>query len=382
MQCSNRLRRAVTATTLLAATLAAAAGCARDRDRGEAKPASAPPPVPKQPARVAAGDDDLRVMLAEVAAAKACTLIKGQFRGLRDPKRPGVATGVLWIHGCRITQHGTDVDFQLEGDGWQWAEDRQQKAGATFAVHQYVRFAVQATIPGSLDTAYDQKSHVASIWFTPKQLPEVHFTPVGGVAVDEQGAWSSVVGALGSVFSSSPDEQAEDQAQHQGKDEFRKQFADGLSVTIDLCSGLSRFNLGRPAKGKMVAADVGETHKVPIELHSGGLLVFGPLLAEKGLTVSFRPRAGAFRAELVCHERGEALAKAFAEGAPLPATQPLAAKTVRGETTLRLRSAACPIAVVTRPLGDLPAETPVVFDWQRPSAEAAQATGGPLIRCE
>src|SRR4051812_14360538 len=81
-----------------------------------------PPPPAHAPMRGATGDADLRVMLAEVAAAKACTLVKGQFRALRAPDRRDVATGILWIRTCRITNDGTQVTFHLGASGWQWAQ--------------------------------------------------------------------------------------------------------------------------------------------------------------------------------------------------------------------------------------------------------------------
>src|SRR5262245_41943667 len=77
-----------------------------------------PPPAiapAKPPIRGAVGDSDLRVMLAELAAAKACAMVKNQFRALRDPERPAVATGILWIRDCEITSRGTAVTFRLSG---------------------------------------------------------------------------------------------------------------------------------------------------------------------------------------------------------------------------------------------------------------------------
>src|SRR5262249_39906609 len=74
----------------------------------------APPPPPaattaRPPLRDAAGDAALRVMLAELASRKACSLIQGQFRPLRDPQRHDVVTGTLWIRSCQITNRGAHV---------------------------------------------------------------------------------------------------------------------------------------------------------------------------------------------------------------------------------------------------------------------------------
>jgi len=38
--------------------------------------------------------------------------------------------------------------------------------------------------------------------------PEVKFTAIGNVDVDRQGVWSSVVGALGTAFATSPEDAA------------------------------------------------------------------------------------------------------------------------------------------------------------------------------
>jgi hypothetical protein len=144
------------------------------------KEAEPPPPLPPpaKPARGAVGDRDLRVMLAEVASAKACEMMRGQLRGLRAEQDHDLTTGTLWIRDCNITNDGTNVTFHLAGHGWQWSEKTEKKAGGKFVQRGYVKFAVDATIHGSLDIAYDTKDHIVSLWFTPKQTPEIKFTTV------------------------------------------------------------------------------------------------------------------------------------------------------------------------------------------------------------
>jgi hypothetical protein len=345
--------------------------CGRER---QAEPPP-PPPAPKAvaPTRGAAGDRDLRVMLAELASAKACEMIRGQFRGLRAPDRPELVTGVLWIRGCKIENDDTRVTFRLTGNGWQWAEETKHQAGGEFAVRQYVRFAVDATIPGALDVAYARDRHVVSLWFTPEHI-DVKFTPVGGVSVDEKGLWSSVIGTMGEVFASSPDEKAEEQAKSEGTRQFKNELADGLSVTVQLCSGLVRFNLGRPPKGEMVAPDVGETHKVPVELQPGGVMIFGPHLVGHKLTADVDTR-GPVRVALACHDQAEAAAAAFLEGRE-PAVRVLASAVVNGHGRLRIPRQECPVSLIARAVAG-----PATFDWRRPPAESARSTGGPLIDC-
>lgn len=74
-----------------------------------------PPPVVKG----AAGDHDLRIMLAEIAAAKACAMVEHQFRTLRakSPDKPVI--GVVWIRDCKIAHDGTRLNVEVGGRGWE-----------------------------------------------------------------------------------------------------------------------------------------------------------------------------------------------------------------------------------------------------------------------
>jgi hypothetical protein len=347
------------------------------QDEPPPPPPKPAPPAAKAPIRGAAGDEDLRVMLADLASAKACEMMEGQFRGTRAPDRPGVVTGVLWIRDCQITNDGTRVSFRMIGNGWQWSDQKKQKAGGTFHVQQYVRFGVDVTIPGAFDLAYDRRDHVVSLWFTPSGPPKIDFQPVGEVEVDREGAWSSVVGALGSVFASSPEDMAEREAKKQGTGQFRDTLADGLGVTIDLCTGLSRFNLGRRQKGQMQRPDVGETHRVPVEIQPGGVMLAGPQLAGNGMTVHAETTAGAARVELVCAKDAEEIAGAFLAGRDV-AARSLGGVDVRGKATVKIKPASCPVVAVARALDGKPA----TVSWLRLPSEIARSTGGPILRCK
>ncbi len=346
-------------------------------NREEAPPPAPPPPEAKPVIRGAAGDRDLRVMLAELASSKACEMIRGQFRGLRDIVQPDKVTGVLWIRDCTITRSGTDVTFRLGGHGWQWAAQTKSKAGGKFSVAQYLRFSFDVSMPGALDMAYDQAAHVVSLWFTPKARPAIEFTPVGDLDVDRHGAWSTVVGALGSIFASSPEHMAVKDADKQGTQQFEHTLADGLAVTINLCTGLSRFNLGRRRKGEMQAADVGETKRVPIELHPGGVMIAGPQLAGNGMTIHAETTQGGAHIALVCADQAEAVAAAFVAERPVPPRSVLGQIDVRGTQKLKIKPAKCPVVAIVTPLDQQPA----TVSWLRMPSEIAQSTGGPLIRC-
>ena len=362
-----QLRSAVLSACLVA-------GCRRD---AEPPPPQPPPPKAIAPLRGAVGDADLRVMLAEVASTKACAMIKGQFRPLRDPARRDTVTGILWIRDCQIVNHGTRVTFHLSGNGWQWADQTKKKAGATFVVRQYVKFGVDVELPGALDIAYDDGPHVVSLWFSPAGEPAIAFKPVGEVEVDRKGTWSAVLGGVSSLFASSPERQAKSQATDQGTHQFHNELADGMAVTINLCTGLTRFNLGRPAKGAMQAADAGESRKVPVELQPGGLMMFGPQLAPDGMTIEVDARQGAVRVAMACADKAAQLAEAYVEGnnGEVPY---LATADVRATAKLHVPAQRCPVVVIAKSLE--PTQV-VTFDWQRPQRETARSTGGPVIHC-
>jgi hypothetical protein len=356
------------------------AACQRAPSVEQNAHAAEPVPSAKPVERGAVGDSDLRVMLTELASAKACELIRGQFRPLRAADRPDVVTGILWIRECKISNVGTQVTVALSGSGWQWAAQEQHKAGATFAIQQYVKFGMTASIPGALDIAYAPSDHIVSLWFTPATPPEVTFTPLGDIDVDRKGTWSSVVGAVASVFGQSPEHLANGAAKEQGGHELEKQLADGLSLTINLCTGLARFHLGREPKGTLNKPDAGETKKVPIELQPNALMVFGPqLVGEAGFTANVDSPNGALHAALACADQADLLAAAYVAGQPLPAIKTLAAKDIRGKGSLRVSRANCPVALITQELD--PSVHGASFDWQRPLSETARSTGGPIIEC-
>lgn len=357
----------------IALSLVALAGCEHD--------VPSPPPVSSKaavaPTRGAAGNEDLRVMLSELASSKACGLIRGGFTGLRAPDRPDVVTGVLWIRHCEITNAGLHVTFHIAGNGWLWIAQTKGQGGGTFAVRQYVRFGIETTIRGTLDIAYDRRAHVAAVWFTPDHPPEVKFTTIGNVEVDRQGVWSSVVGALGTAFATSPEDAAAEQAQSQGTSELAAKLAHGLAVTINLCTGLSRVQLGRPAEGEMAAADVGETRHVPVEIQPGGVMIIGPQLAAEGMTLQAVAQQGGMRLTLVCAKDAETIATEFMAGRITSTVPVLGAVDVRTSARLRIKPTSCPVDVVVTPLDSAPAR----FAWERPTSEIARSTGGPLIHC-
>jgi len=303
-------------------------------------------------------------------------MMRGNYRGLFAQDRPDVVTGVLWIRDCKITNDGTRVRFELAGNGWQWVDQSKQKAGGKFVVRQYVKFGVHVVIPGALDIAYDRASHVVSMWFTPTQTPQVQFSPIGGVAVDEKGLWSKVIGAVSSLVMESPDEQGTHEAKQQGTQQFANELSDGMTVAVDLCTGYQRVSLGRPQKGALGKPNPGESHRVPIELQPGGVMVFGEYLAPHGMRVDLHSD-GAVRVGLACADDVARISDAFVndrDRAPVPT---LAQALIQGEGHLKIKPTSCKVALVAQAVE----ARPITFDWRRPPSESARATGGPAIRC-
>ena len=354
--------------SIVLATLAVACG-----GREESAP---PPPPPDKPIRGAAGDTDLRVMVAEIATAKACDQIRGSFRGLQAEGRKDVTTGVLWLRDCKITNAGTQVTFELGGQGWQWTAKRAEQVGAEFELRQYVRFAVRATIRGTLDIGYDRGRHIASVWFTPTAPPDVKFEPIGDIDVDEKGLWSSIVGGIATLATESPDEKGKEKADARGTQTFAHQLVRGLTVAVDLCTGYQRVSLGRAPKGELGPPDPGESTQRSVEIAPNGLLVFGPYEAPHGMHITLQSN-GPLRVGLACADDVYPAVDAFVAERPQPRIATLAQRDVNGSGQLAIDDQRCKVALVVRSL----APQQVRFEWKRPASEIAHSGGGPLIHC-
>jgi hypothetical protein len=317
-------------------------------------------------------------MLSELASSKACGMIQGGFQGLRPTEHPDVVTGVLWIRRCEITNAGARVTFRISGNGWLWVDQTKAKAGGTFTVHQYVRFSIDTTIRGAIDIFYDRDVHVVTLRFTPERAPEVVFKTIGGIEVDSEGVWSSVVGAVGTAFSSSPTDLALTQATERGTRHLSAKLAHGFAVTINLCTGLRRVHLGQPPKGEMGVADIGETWRVPAEIRPGGVMIIGPQNAEHGMTLKASASQGAARLTLVCAKHADTVATEYMAGRIAPTVPVLGTIDVRTKAQLRIKPTTCPVVVVATPLGNALTR----FAWERPTSEIARSTGGPMVRCQ
>ena len=339
-------------------------------------PPDARPPPPEAPLRDATGDADVRILVADLLAGRACDQAVHRFGGLRDTVRKHVITGVVWIRDCKITNDGTKVTAEISGNGWQWIEQSQKKAGGTFDVKQYVRFGVRAKVSGVVDVAYDPPKHIVSLWFTPSGEPAVDFTPIGEIEVHRDSAWASVIGGLGSLVGLSPEDAADTAATDQGKQTVKKAAANGGELAIDLCKNITRISKKRLPKGQMPKPSTGETDKVAIEVRNFGVMIEGPFDAHEGMTIETQVTGGAAKVNLACLAEGETTAQAFLDDKTNTA-KPLKSEVVTGHATLRVPREHCPVVVVIRSVQ----ATPVTVSFVRPAHEATESKGGPLARC-
>lgn len=351
-------------------------------ERGTSSVATPSPAHAVSPTRGAAGDLDMRVMLSDLASSKACGMIRDHFIGLRSPDHPDVVTGVLWIRRCEITNVAARLTVHIAGSGWMWVDHTKSKAGAAFTVRQYVRFRIAATLHGPLDIFYDRDAHLATLWFTPDRPPAVVFKPKGNIDVDTDDVWSSVIGAVGTAFSSSPEDVARSQATAEGTRSLSLKLAKGFAVTIDLCTGLRRVTIGKPPIGNMGAADIGETWRVPAEIQPGGVMIIGPQDGTHGMTLQANASRGAVRLMVVCATEADTVASRYMASEVSSNVSALETIDVRAndagtKRALEIKPTTCPLVVIATPLGDAPTR----FTWERPAFEIARSTGGPMLEC-
>jgi hypothetical protein len=331
-------------------------------------PATSKAPKAKDP-KVA--DPHFRELLVAIADARACKEVLNTFHSLRSSDAPDTVTGALWIRECGIESHGTHLKFHFAGDGWQRVDQSTKKLGAEFSVNDYVRFHASATLEGTLDLAYEPKTHIATLWFKPTRSPDVTFEPVGKVKVDEHGLWSSIIGGIAKVVGKAPEKEARKQVEQQGQESFASRLDDGMTVTFNACSGSTRSQFGLLAPGIEAPLDVGDTTKVEVELKRGGVLFFGPEYATRPVSIDVRATSGPVHVEAACLAETEKVAKAYVAGEPLPQIETIAAAQVTGHRQLALARPRCPYAVILRSEGGT-----VSLRWKR-----EPPPGAALIDC-
>jgi hypothetical protein len=316
-------------------------------------------------------DPHFRELLTAIADSRACQEVRNTFHSLRSSDSPDTVTGDLWIRECNIESHGTHLKFHFAGDGWQRVDQSTKKAGAKFSVNEYVRFHASATLEGTLDLAYEPKTHIATLWFKPTRSPDVTFEPVGKVDVDAHGLWSSIIGEIATVIGKAPGKEARKQVEQQGQEAFASKLDDGMTITFNACSGSTRSQFGLLEPGTEAPLDVGDTTQVEVELKKGGVLAFGPEFATRPVSIDVRASSGPVHVEAACAAEAEKLTKAYVAGEPLPQIQTIAAADVTGHRALALAKPRCPFVVIARSEGGT-----VSMRWKR-----EPPPGAALIDC-
>lgn len=291
---------------------------------------------------------DLRLMIAEIAAARTCDRLRDSFRPLVVAGAEPRVAGTLWIERCRDTVTGDKVALELGGRGWLWVSQEQVTAGTGFAVTQNVRFRTTVAVTGTLDAAYAPEKHIATVWFTPEGTPDVSFEAIGDIAVDQESLWSAVLGTLAAAVTSSPESRAAVAIAARGRETFQEAFVIGIAATVDLCSGEVVTDLAHPAEGEMIDL---EPALPPIQaaLHSRGLLIFGPFDTAGGLKMVVDVSGGGqVGAQLMCREQATALASAYLEDRPPPPVETVASGLVAGRAELSAAETVCPAYLAVR----------------------------------
>ena len=332
-------------------------------------------------------DDDPRFItaLTDVVAGQACERLEGQFRGLESDDRNSkpVFTGTLWIKECRagsVDGEPHKLTLSINAEGWRWIYRKKEKLAAEFVVSDYGKFDVAVDVTGRLDAVYDPRAKVMALWFLPQGEPRVRFSHVSDIDVDEEGLWASVLGGVASVFMHSPEDLATETFQQLGRKKLTQKLAEGFSVATDFCTGRTFTQLAKLSKEQLISS-VEQKAIVPtrrVQIHPDGLVIVGPLSAKsEKLQVKINgTSANQLRAQLICQDSAERLARAFINNELLPDVQVLATNEGGSLLTVDAAPGNCPIALITRPSGQT--ERPFNFSYR----VTEQRVMEPLADCD
>lgn len=315
----------------------------------------------------AAGSQDRHLLLAlsRMAGMRVCDRMRNRFRTLSTGSRENqpASSGTLWIEDCTANTEGTRLAISLGGQGWRWIYRIEEQAGAEFEMSQYAAFAVDVSLEGEIDAAYDPDQEVFTFWYRPSSEPDVNFRPLGDVEVDTEGLWSSVVGGAASLFSRSPSARAREQIQTEGRKTFKERFGEGYTAKLDFCTGEldTGFGLnGEESEDGTVdseQASAGDDEQgpegTPAYMHPGGLILDGPHDVDPAeFSVSVESDSP-LEAALICESEATRVARSFLDnrqGEELPEVEALSSTLVQGETQLRLQQSfvSCPVVVAFR----------------------------------
>ena len=346
--------------------------------------------LPAPPARTASEGREVRPLLIDVAAIKACDVLEGSFMEVDEPSAPqgperGLAAkiGRLWAEECKAERAGDDVTLEIGGRGWSWANNAQKKLGAEYEVRQYLPFRFRFTIVATLDYDYARDDGVLTLWLTPKKSIDATVTPLKKPEVNEKDAWAQLLGAVSTAFTmKSVDERAKDQASVEGETQLASKLAQGATITIDMCTGqadrvITVLEEGTVPRRPYPTLDHRWEANARVRLREGGLDADGPWASPKApLKVKVDVEEGdAVNARLFCEDDAKAIVDAYIEGRDAPKRTPLAGGEGK-HLELEAPPKACPIVLLSTLRKDATAST------YRYMAFVAENAAEPLAPCD
>jgi hypothetical protein len=308
--------------------------------------------------RSVAESEDMRLLLADLAGAHACSRFASKFHRLSADGYRELTEGRLWIENCEGAQRDNLVNLKFRGRAWRYIDKKSEKLGATFTVNQYARMKLAIELVGKVDVAYERDKHVINLWLSPTEPVRAAVTPLTQIDAKPRGSWSHLLGAFSAVIGQSPDKKATKQLASEGKKKFSKQLTRGYSVALDLCTGQRHEELGDLKEGELPPTPYPPEGRVwlkneKVRLHPGGIDLTGPFKSDPDrLRVELRVDEGdAVRARLICDSDAAKVASAFLEGARPPHVPAAAERLVnRGKpATLEADTKKCALALYTTP---------------------------------
>lgn len=330
---------------------------------------------------------DLNALMIDFAGYNICDRLKGQYiplssRGTSSGEKK-TNTGVIRIDTCntRETDPG-HLMLEISGIGWQWVSRKKEQLGATFAVDDNIKFGVKISMLGAFDMAYAQEKHILTLWFVPTRPVDANLKVMGGVDVDTESLWSSIVGVAGSMTGQTPEQRAETAISAQGDRLVRSRLSQGMTLIIDLCTSRHYFKLGTFPAGEIPeSSGTGRKYLVNSKgiLHEGSVLMAGPFDTEKPVIASLNADQGRIKVSLICEDDAKKTSDAFLNGRILSDVRPLAEDTVQPgrPVTMKVKAkAGCKVVLFMRPSDPLKGVS--LFDY---SAYHEGAKAKPLVDC-
>ncbi len=335
--------------------------------------------------------EDLRALMIDLAAFRACGYLQGRILtlssgGASSPADRRTVTGNFWIDSCNTEQ--TDpghLRISISGKGWRWISRQRQRLGAEFELDEYVKFLAQVTMVGTFDMAYARQDHIVTVWFVPTRPVEVDFQIQGDVDVDTESLWSSIMGQGAEILGGSPEERARQDITKKASRRFRSRLSSGLTLIIDLCTGQRYTRFGTFPAGQLPdqAPDPKErpllAHNNAV-LHRNGILMSGPFETDKPVIARLEARdGGEAHAAIVCQDDARRIADSYVNGNNIPQGEALAEAIFSPGSPARIEvppNAGCPVVLVIRPVDGQ--TTPLACSFLVYHEGAEQ---NPLVKC-